>query len=267
MELRRFRENLPREVASGAVARALGWSPSKMSRIEQARTPVPRTALEQLLAYYTARHAMPARTAKVIRGLFEAAADGNRRHPYLGPAVAAPMVREWAPLLVPRLLQVPEYAEAVLTELQPVTQLPPSGIIPAVRAVTRWQRQLAEHPPQLLHAVLDESVLTRAAGGPEVMTAQLEYLAQLGDDGPVQVRVLPLAAAGLPRWISGFRCLQYADQSLATRIETDELEGTGQPAKTDDGQMEWRRQLLFRQLWNAAEPAGPVIGKVLAAGT
>jgi transcriptional regulator with XRE-family HTH domain len=267
MELRMFRETLPKDLASGAVARALGWSPSKISRIEQARTPVTRPSLEKLLEYYTARHGMTAKKAKAIRGLFGTALDTGRGHPYLGPAAAAPLVREWAPLLVPRLLQVPEYTGAVLTALQPVTHMPPSEIALTARAVTRWQLRLAVRPPRLLHAVLDESVLTRTAGGPDVMAAQLEYLAQLGGDGPVQVRVLPLCAAMAPRWASGFRCLQYADEVLATRIETDELEGPGQPAKTDDGQMEWRRQLLFAQLWDAAEPAGPVIRKVLDAGT
>jgi hypothetical protein len=266
MELRMFRENLRRDLASGAVARALGWSASKISRIEQARTPVTRVSLEQLLAYYVKVHAMPARQAQAIRGLFTAALDTGRRHPYLGPAMAAPMVREWAPLLVPRLLQVPEYAEAVLTELQPVTAIPPSEIALTAHAVARWRDRLAKHPPRLLHAVLDESVLARTAGEPAVMTAQLEYLAQLPDEGPVQVRVLPLAAAGLPRWVPGFRCLQYDDKALATRIESDDLEGTAQPVMTDDGRMEWRRQLLFRQLWNAADPAGPVIRKLLDSG-
>lgn len=262
MELRRFRENLPRDVPALLVARALGWSPSKISRYEQARTPITSDGLDLILSYYVKVHGMPAKHARMIRGLFEAALDTGTRHPYLGPAVAAPMVSEWAPLYVPRLLQVPAYAEAVLTEMQPVTGHSPAEIAGAVRAVTRWQRQLRAG---LLHAVLDEPVLTRQAGSPDAMAAQLAYLEEIADHGDVQVRVLPLAAAGVPRWAPAFRCLQYSPDPGSVRAESDELEGLGQPPKTDDGKMEWRRQLMFKMLWDAAEPAGPVIRKLVSA--
>lgn len=265
MELRRFRENLPRELPANVAARALGWSPSKLSRYEQARTPVTSDGLGQILGYYVKAHGMTPAHAKAIRAMFFEAAESGARHPYLGPAVAAPMVSEWAPLYVPRLLQVPAYAEAVLTEMQPVTGASPAEVAGAVRAVTRWQRRLEQSPPQQLHAVLDESVLSRAPGKPGAMAVQLEFLEQAADTGPVQVRVLPLGAAGAPRWAPAFRCLQYSGEPGSVRAESDELEGLSQPVKTEDGKLEWRRQLMFARLWEAAEPAGPVIRKLLAA--
>lgn len=266
MELRRFRESRVRDLTSGAVARALGWSPSKISRYEQARSPITWASLEQILAYYVAKHGMTQAHARSIRAMFEAALDAGARHPYLGPAVTAPRIWEWAPSYVPRLLQVPAYAEAVLTEMQPVTGSSPAEIAGAVRAVTRWQRQLADSPPALLRAVLDEAVLIRAPGeDPWVLGAQLEFLERAADMDTIQVRVLPAAAPGAPRWAPAFRVMQFTDDPGSVRAESEELEGLAQPAKTDDGKLEWRRQLMFRLLWAEADPAGPVIRKLLDA--
>jgi hypothetical protein len=265
MELRMFRERLPSELTAGSVARALNWSPSKISRYEQARTPVTRSGLEEILTYYTRVHRMPVRHAKEIRELHELAlVSAWLQHPYLAAAVTAPEIREWAPLAVPRLLQTAEYAEAVMADLQPVTHMPPHEIQNAVTAVIRWQSRLKSKPPQLLHAVLDEAVLSRCpAGREDVLPAQLAYLEQAGSDA-VQVRVLPAAATGVPRWAPGFRCLEYGAKGAgASRTETDELEGPGQPV-TDDGQGAWRRRLMFDALWDESEPAGPVIRKILA---
>jgi Domain of unknown function (DUF5753)/Helix-turn-helix domain len=267
MELRLFRERLPSELASGSVARALNWSPSKISRYEQARAPITRSGLEELLTYYTRVHRMPVRQAKAIRDLHEQAlASVWFQHPYLGAAVTAPEIREWAPLAVPRLLQTALYAEKLLTDLQPVTHMPPHEVQAAVTAVIRWQSRLKSSPPRLLHAVIDEAVLHRRPDGREdVLTAQLAYLADAENDA-VQIRVLPSGATRIPRWAPGFRCLEYdggGANAGAARTETDELEGPGQPL-TDDGKGPWRRRLMFDALWRESEPAGPVIRKILA---
>jgi transcriptional regulator with XRE-family HTH domain len=264
MELRMFRERLLSDVSAQAVARALNWSQSKISRYEQARTPVTRSGLEEILDYYVRVHRMSVRQAKEIRAMHAAALEAAwLQHPYLGAGVSAPAIREWAPLYVPRLLQVPAYAGAVLTDLQPVTHMPPHEITTVVTAVIRWRSRLKGRPPELLHAVIDEPVLTRAPGKPGVLAEQLEYLEAMAGDGAVQVRVLPAAATGVPRWAPAFRCLEYARETGAQRIETDELEGPGQPL-SDDGLGAWRRRLLFDALWRESEPAGPVIRKLLS---
>src|SRR5215469_7407642 len=95
MALRQFRDGLDRHLAGHTVARALDWSASKVSRYEQARTPVSVSGLTQILAYYTRAHGMTAAQAKNIRAMFDAALDTAwLQHPYLGSGVTAPEIFE-----------------------------------------------------------------------------------------------------------------------------------------------------------------------------
>lgn len=103
----------------------------------------------------------------------------------------AARVSTWAPHTVHALLQTPGYAAAV-ESVGPVTT---SAEAIARRVELRMSRQAVlwrQPDPLRLHVVLDESVLRRAAGGPEVMADQLQHLAEIGPS--VDLRVLPLDA-------------------------------------------------------------------------
>ena len=198
-ELRAFRERhgIPGEV----VARDLEWSSSKISRIERGMTAVTRTALSRLLKYYAACGMAQDRIDALTAMFEETAAMTGYVNPWLGSSALARSVCEWAPYAVPRLLQVPGYAAAVLDRMAAVAQMPPGEAEEAALAIARWQARLTASPPTRLRAVLDEGVLYRMAGSPEVMREQLEHLAAVsGADGAdTQVRILSQRAAA-PRW-------------------------------------------------------------------
>jgi transcriptional regulator with XRE-family HTH domain len=91
------------------------------------------------------------------------------------------------------LLQTADYATAV----ESIGPEPASDSEIARRVGARLARQavLTRSPdPLALTVVLDESVLHRMAGGPEVMAAQLEHLADVADWPNVDLHVLPLGA-------------------------------------------------------------------------
>jgi hypothetical protein len=265
-ELRHFRES--RELQGDSVAAALKWSPSKVSRFERGRTAMRRHGLEQILRYYQERHGMPLGQARAIMAMYDQALDMSRfLHPHLGPAVMACFVREWSARYVPRLLQRPDYAMAVLRDLQGATGMSPGDIRDVAAAIAKWQTRLAETPPVRLHALLDESVLYRMAGSPEIMRDQLAHLERVStaDGTDIEIRVLPFTASGVPCWTASFGYLEYlgvpgTDESA--EVVTEELDGPGQPYLSERAR--WRTYQLFAELWKAADEAGPVISRALA---
>ncbi|MQY06996.1 helix-turn-helix domain-containing protein [Actinomadura macrotermitis] len=76
-------------------------------------------------------------------------------------------IRGYEPLVIPGLLQTPAYVRALLEDDEK-------------RIETRLERQAIlsrdDPPPPTLMCVIDESVLYRKIGGPEVMREQLEHL-------------------------------------------------------------------------------------------
>ena len=264
-ELRRFREGL-NGVTGDRVAINLKWSPSKISRMERGRTAIRRKALSQILSYYVQRHGMTTEKAEALMRMFDAAMEkSGLLNAWLGPSVLAASVTEWAPYAIPRLLQVPAYARAILREMQQVTQMPPSEIEDTAAAIARWQARLKDKPPVVLRALLDEGVLHRAVGSAAVMRDQLRHLEKIpatrGTD--VQVRVLPFTAFG-PRWTNGFSYLEYPpaeDIKPPPEVVTEDLEGPAQPDLTE--RLTWKRHVLWNQLWDAADEPGPAVKRAL----
>ncbi|MGY1438946.1 helix-turn-helix domain-containing protein [Streptomyces reniochalinae] len=102
--------------------------------------------------------------------------------------------------VVPGLLQTEEYVQAVFGG----GRLPNAHELVAAR-MTRQSLLEQETPPEIW-AVLDESVLRRAIGGPGVMGRQLEHLLACADNPRIVLQVLPFdtgAHAGLPGAFAG----------------------------------------------------------------
>ncbi|MGC5040261.1 helix-turn-helix domain-containing protein [Streptomyces sp. DT190] len=101
-------------------------------------------------------------------------------------------IREYAPLLIPGLLQTPGYARAVCRAYQPTA--PEEKIEELVAARIERARLLSDPTEPLLWAVVDEAALRRVTGGPEVMAEALRHIADLGRRGRAIVQVLPFDA-------------------------------------------------------------------------
>jgi transcriptional regulator with XRE-family HTH domain len=104
-------------------------------------------------------------------------------------------------MVLPGLLQTPEYAETVIrfAEGERATQL----------AVAKWmqlrkerQQVLCREPVLTFRAVVEEAVLRRPIGGPVVMREQLLHLVELARRPNVEVRVLP-STIGMHAGVNG----------------------------------------------------------------
>ncbi|MER5877701.1 helix-turn-helix domain-containing protein [Streptomyces sp. NPDC060235] len=189
-------------LTSGQAARLLGWHQSKVSRIETGTSGVKPGDVERLLDVYAVEDPELRELLVVLAG-----SEGNGRHhwwhAYRG--VLPPAYRDFISLesgargmrtletsVVPGLLQTPDYARAVTRAA--VDGLEESKLDTLVEVRLARQDVLRADPPLELCAVLDEAVLRREVGGPEVMARQLDRLCEAAALPQVRLQVLPFAA-------------------------------------------------------------------------
>ncbi|MET8159502.1 helix-turn-helix transcriptional regulator [Sphaerisporangium sp. NPDC005289] len=183
-EMRRLREAA--QLSQAAVATRLGCTQTQVSRLEAAtRTPSVSDAerLDRLFGagdgtfftdlrkYIVARPGGPAWFMDWV----------NEIEP------AARVLWSWDPLLVPGLLQTPSYARHLFDQ-EP--QISPEEVEARVEARTLRQSFLDREDPPLLVALIDEGVLRREVGGPEVMRKQLDYLLEVAEKPTISIQVV-----------------------------------------------------------------------------
>ncbi len=111
----------------------------------------------------------------------------------------AERLRTYGAMLMPGLLQTRAYAE-ILIRNEAAADTPEEQIEKGIELRMTRQQILGGDAPVDFAAVVDESVLRRVVGGPEVMRGQLTKLLEVAERPDVEVRVLPLcrgAHAGL----------------------------------------------------------------------
>lgn len=103
-------------------------------------------------------------------------------------------LREYQERVVPGLLQTPGYAHALFSRIASG-----DGVEERVRArLSRQPRFLADGGP-LYVAILDESCLRNAVGGPEVMRDQCAHLLGVGQHPNIRIQVAPASYPELLR--------------------------------------------------------------------
>lgn len=196
-ELRRLRERAG--LIGEEVADRLGWSTSKLSRIETSKSGVKEEDLQSLLDLYRVGEQHRSEVlalAQESHGARRLEAIGTRlpevQAEFLRVEAEAESVWDWEPQVVPGLLQTEDYARAVMLGWVSMFRLPPGEIDRRVEAQRLRQQVLDRDPPLNLSFVLDESVLRRRLGDPYVMRRQLEHLAEVSYLSNVSMRILPL---------------------------------------------------------------------------
>jgi transcriptional regulator with XRE-family HTH domain len=213
IELRRLR------AASGLtidkVAEALECSESKVSRIETGHVRASPRDVRDMLELYGVdeeqrNKLMDAARQAREKGWWDAYSDVQSSE-YLGLEGAADQIRIYEALLVPGLLQTPDYARAVIRALHPNLR---------DHEVDRWielrevrQALLKQDNPPSMWAILDETVLRRSVGGRKVMREQLERLLADSELDNVAVQLLPLQAGEHAGMYGSFTILGFRDSA------------------------------------------------------
>lgn len=129
----------------------------------------------------------------------------------------ARVLRCWDPLLVPGLLQTENYARAVVRGGLAASE---QEVENQVSARIRRQLIFKRETPTILWALLDEWVLRRPMGGPEVMYEQLDHLAAAADWQNVKVQVVPHDTCCTTGLLSGFVLAELSDAPTAVSVES-----------------------------------------------
>lgn len=88
-----------------------------------------------------------------------------------------------------------------------------------VQVRMRRQERIAESRyPLRLWAVLDESALRRAVGGPQTMVGQLEHLLEVSRQPHVTIQVMPFAMGAHPGVNGQYAILEFPDTADSTVI-------------------------------------------------
>lgn len=182
------------------MAIRMGWSTSKVQRIESGDNAVSSTDLRALLDLYGVTD------AEEIDQLSEEARISRRQRwwtkpeyrEYLTSAMLqlaqfeaeAVAIRTFQPVIVPGEFQTPAYAQFMLSMFGTVLTEDERRARFEVRMQRRKQFLEPGDSPRY-YLILDESVLKREIGGLEVMAEQLEALAQLARRSDIQIRIAP----------------------------------------------------------------------------
>ncbi|MGD0560774.1 MAG: helix-turn-helix transcriptional regulator [Streptosporangiaceae bacterium] len=216
-ELRRLRAES--RLKTTEVAERLGWSPSKVSRYELARTGFKLSDVRQMLTFYrveTKRQKELLALAKEAseRGWWEDFSDvlPEEHISLIGLEDEATAEWTWHLEVMPGLLQTEEYARHVNSKGYSLAPVPPGQIERSVEVRMKRQELLTRDPPLALSVVIDEAVLRRRVGGPDVMRRQLNHLIAVAQLPNVSLRVL-LLEDETPMLISSFNLLRFGDQA------------------------------------------------------
>ena len=195
-ELRGIRESKGK--SGDAVAAALKWSPSKISRYERARTGLRPREVERLLDYYgiTGSHrALLLGLAEdaAQKGWWEEFADSLSEdyQQFIGLEHEATSIAIWHVDVVAGLLQTEAYARHIISSYSRVEPVAP-GMIGRLVRVRMQRQQVLDRDGVQLSVVLDESVLTRRIGDAAVMYEQLQRLVREADRPNMTLQILPL---------------------------------------------------------------------------
>ncbi|GAB3973550.1 helix-turn-helix transcriptional regulator [Actinoallomurus acanthiterrae] len=215
LELRRLREgaHLTLEQAS----EHLECSPTKLSRMETARTPLHPRDVRDLLDLYGV-------TDEKVRETLTGLARDSRKKGwwqgyddvlpaqfsiFLGLETAASSIEAYRSQLLYGLFQTPDYARALMSV--DVLRLKPEEVDRRVELRMARQELLTKEDPLRVWAILDESVLHRIVGGRQVMRAQLQHLLRLSELPNVVIQILPYEAGPVLATPESFSYLRFPD--------------------------------------------------------
>ena len=255
-ELRRLRE--AQSIKLEEVADRLGVAPSTLSRIETGKAPTRSAYLSSMLDFYGVDD--PGQRQMLV----EMAREGHRKGwwaiwedvlptgfgIYVGLEAEATSLRVYEAQVVHGLLQTEEYARAVMTT---VRRRQTTAEIDRLVAL-RMQRQevLLRADPIALWLILDEAVIRRAMGPPELMYRQLVHLVEASQMPNVTLQVVEFSSGLHPALNGPFTIIEFPE-----RFDPDVVysEGVGGQAYIEEREKEVRaRAEVFDLLRATALP-------------
>ncbi|MER6049432.1 helix-turn-helix domain-containing protein [Streptomyces sp. BHT-5-2] len=222
--MRRYRETAGLDQPD--AAEAITKSVSKISRLESGHTSASGLEVRTLLDLYGVED--PAERTKLL----EWARKSNERGWWIDYQAAiqpghvdhialeneATCIRAWEPVLVPGLLQTPEYTEAVIT-VGP-RSVPPEEVVELTKLRQERQRQI-EAGGASFTAIIWEPALTALHSQPRVNVGQLTHLLEVGRRQNITIQILPASASLIAGMSSGFAAFSFGEEAIVEAVTLD----------------------------------------------
>ena len=212
--LRELRENA--NLTIDEVGEKLECSASKISRIETGHVGVtPRDVRDMLEVYGVGddeREALVQLAREARKKGWWHAYNEVFTGSFVGLESDASFLHTHQALLVPGLMQTEGYTRAVIRAIRP--DVAETDVELRVRGRLNRQKLLTDeaNPPEYW-AVLDEAVLQRVVGGPEVMREQLKRLVELASLPNLTLQVVPFSAGAHAGMETPFLILGFPEQA------------------------------------------------------
>lgn len=213
-ELRRLRGKQTLE----EVADATMISTSKLSRLENGQGAPQLRDVRDLIDYYKVDRADADRFRRWTnegrkRAWWRDYSDmaAAPRDEYLDYESGASVIRYYAPLIIPGLLQTQEYARTMIRTIPPAKSDEEADKLLELR-MRRQQLVYASDSPTGVTAILDESAVQRTLGMDAVIaTDQLEHLRDISKRRNITVMIIPFEEGPHPGLLGMFTVFQFAD--------------------------------------------------------
>ncbi|GIH78366.1 transcriptional regulator [Planobispora longispora] len=234
------------------AAARLGWSRSKVSRIETGRTRAGLTDVAAICDLYGVDSSVRAGLLQLAkearqRGWWTAYADVFTGS-YIGLEDEASLIRQWEVQLIPGLLQTEDYARVVISTGRP--DLQDTDVIHR-RVMARMARRTLLSRPDApeLYAILDEGVIRRPIGGRDLMRDQLDALLVAARRPNVTIRLLPYSAGAHAGLEGTFTILSFPEE-----VDPDVayVEGTAGDIYVESSDQVNRYTLAFARICDVA---------------
>jgi hypothetical protein len=189
-----------------------------MSRIETGQVSVHHGDVADLLDIYDVTDAAlraelidMARQSR-LKGWWHRHRDTFKRgfDSYIGLEAEASGLRTYQGQVIPGLLQTENYARATINATA-MDEASAKDIDDKIEVRMSRQGLLTRTRPIRIHAILDEAVLRRTVGGPEVMTEQCRNLLSKHELENVTLQVLPFASGAHAALDGVFNILEFPD--------------------------------------------------------
>ncbi|MFF3730763.1 helix-turn-helix domain-containing protein [Streptomyces sp. NPDC002476] len=199
-ELRALREKKGETLL--AVASALGFSHTKLARVEIGENDLPRVGdLQSLIDYLD-----PDLPREDLETLLQLHRESLSKEPwtpykaympskmptYRGLEQDATVMRAFQPNFVFGLFQTEGYARALYQIAKPVDETTSEYVEQNVRLrLERKELITRSEDPLELRVIMDETAVRRMVGGPDVMRGQYDEIVKLGELEHVTIQILP----------------------------------------------------------------------------
>ncbi|MEU7147028.1 helix-turn-helix transcriptional regulator [Streptomyces sp. NPDC045456] len=252
-ELRTLRERTGETAES--VSEALGFSRTKLSRVEKGDIPLPKLAdLERLMDRYKITDPDDRETLLAMqRGSLSTEPWTSYRHilPSGGPLFFglerdAKRICGYENTVVAGLLQAESYARAQLSSAKIVEERTTEFVEHGVRMRMERKKKIEAPNGVELHIILTENTLRTVIGSPEVMRAQYEEIIRLNELENVEVQIIP---ENLPTYRAAWSFTMLEFDALDPVIASDSYKATTMWSKETDV---WQYQRHFSAMAKAA---------------